>query len=247
VVLRSDPARRQSGPHRPDGPPPPPSCACSRPSWPWAFKEIEVGFSRAPAGPTFGLSLRHLIEDDLNPRRRPPIQVPDPVPARAGSKRTYEGLRGAPRAHRPLLQLGRRWLQRRVVVPPPTRPAITRIAVDRRPALCRKPGEYAAGAPRSAYDSTRRRASRAPKLDLRRRDLQTRVMDVIEARRPTGARSSIPTLPATVENVTPPTSTAMPSSWFPPATCPNRNTVMFVVGTPTTNRGTGCGRRRVSV
>jgi 2-isopropylmalate synthase len=188
------------------------------------FKEIEVGFPSA-SQPDFDF-LRQLIEEDL---------IPDDVTIQVLTQcrpelieRTYEGLRGVPRAIVHFYN-STSVLQRRVVFRS-DRAGITRIAVDAA-RLCRKlEGTLPGTEVRYEYSPE---SFTGTELDYAV-DICTAVMDVIEP--DADRRKIILNLPATVEMYTP-NIYGDAIEWFH-RNVPNRDRVMLSLH-PHNDRGTG--------
>jgi 2-isopropylmalate synthase len=188
------------------------------------FKEIEVGFPSA-SQPDFDF-LRQLIEDDL---------IPDDVTIQVLTQcrpelieRTYEGLRGAPRAIVHFYN-STSVLQRRVVFRS-DKAGITRIAVDAA-RLCRKLEDTLPGTEvRYEYSPE---SFTGTELDYAV-EICGAVMDVIEP--DADRRKIILNLPATVEMYTP-NIYGDAIEWFH-RNVPNRDRVMLSLH-PHNDRGTG--------
>src|SRR6266850_7136175 len=188
------------------------------------FKEIEVGFPSA-SRPDFDF-LRLLIEDDL---------IPDDVTIQVLTQcrpelieRTYEGLRGAPRAIVHFYN-STSVLQRRVVFRS-DKAGITRIAVDAA-RLCRKlEGTLPGTEVRYEYSPE---SFTGTELDYAV-EICSAVMDVIEP--DADRRKIILNLPATVEMYTPHIY-GDAIEWFH-RNVPNRDRVMLSLH-PHNDRGTG--------
>jgi 2-isopropylmalate synthase len=188
------------------------------------FKEIEVGFPSA-SQPDFDF-LRQLIEDDL---------IPDDVTIQVLTQcrpelieRTYEGLRGAPRAIVHFYN-STSVLQRRVVFRS-DKAGITRIAVDAA-RLCRKLEDTLPGTEvRYEYSPE---SFTGTELDYAV-EICSAVMDVIEP--DADRRKIILNLPATVEMYTP-NIYGDAIEWFH-RNVPNRDRVMLSLH-PHNDRGTG--------
>src|SRR5437763_626155 len=188
------------------------------------FKEIEVGFPSA-SQPDFDF-LRQLIEDDL---------IPDDVTIQVLTQcrpelieRTYEGLRGAPRAIVHFYN-STSVLQRRVVFRS-DKAGITQIAVDAA-RLCRKLEDTLPGTEiRYEYSPE---SFTGTELDYAV-EICSAVMDVIEPN--AGRRKIILNLPATVEMYTP-NIYGDAIEWFH-RNVPNRVRVMLSLH-PHNDRGTG--------
>ena len=188
------------------------------------LKEIEVGFPSARQ-PDFDF-LRQLIEGDL---------IPDDVTIQVLTQcrpelieRTYEGLRGVPRAIVHFYN-STSVLQRRVVFRS-DRAGITRIAVDAA-RLCRKlEGTLPGTEVRYEYSPE---SFTGTELDYAV-DICTAVMDVIEP--DADRRKIILNLPATVEMYTP-NIYADAIEWFH-RNVPNRDRVVLSLHPPH-DRGTG--------
>ena len=187
------------------------------------FKEIEVGFPSA-SQPDFDF-LRQLIEHDL---------IPDDVTIQVLTQcrpelieRTYEGLRGAPRAIVHFYN-STSVLQRRVVFRS-DKAGITRIAVDAA-RLCRKLEDTLPGTEvRYEYSPE---SFTGTELDYAV-EICGAVMDVIE---PDTERKIVLNLPATVEMYTP-NIYGDAIEWFH-RNVPNRDRVMLSLH-PHNDRGTG--------
>ena len=188
------------------------------------FKEIEVGFPSA-SQPDFDF-LRQLIEDDL---------IPDDVTIQVLTQcrpelieRTYEGLRGAPRAIVHFYN-STSVLQRRVVFRS-DKAGITKIAVDAA-RLCRKLEDTLPGTEvRYEYSPE---SFTGTELDYAV-EICGAVMDVIEP--DADRRKIILNLPATVEMYTP-NIYGDAIEWFH-RNVPNRDRVMLSLH-PHNDRGTG--------
>ena len=188
------------------------------------FKEIEVGFPSA-SQPDFDF-LRQLIEGDL---------IPDDVTIQVLTQcrpelieRTYEGLRGAPRAIVHFYN-STSVLQRRVVFRS-DKAGITQIAVDAA-RLCRKLEDTLPGTEvRYEYSPE---SFTGTELDYAV-DICTAVMDVIEP--DADRRKIILNLPATVEMYTP-NIYGDAIEWFH-RNVPDRDRVMLSLH-PHNDRGTG--------
>ncbi len=188
------------------------------------FKEIEVGFPSA-SRPDFDF-LRQLIEDDL---------IPDDVTIQVLTQcrpelieRTYEGLRGAPRAIVHFYN-STSVLQRRVVFRS-DKAGITRIAVDAA-RLCRKLEDTLPGTEvRYEYSPE---SFTGTELDYAV-EICSAVMDVIEP--DADRRKIILNLPATVEMYTP-NIYGDAIEWFH-RNVPNRDRVLLSLH-PHNDRGTG--------
>ncbi len=188
------------------------------------FKEIEVGFPSA-SQPDFDF-LRHLIEGDL---------IPDDVTIQVLTQcrpelieRTYEGLRGAPRAIVHFYN-STSVLQRRVVFRS-DKAGITQIAVDAA-RLCRKLEDTLPGTEvRYEYSPE---SFTGTELDYAV-EICGAVMDVIEP--DADRRKIILNLPATVEMYTP-NIYGDAIEWFH-RNVPNRDRVMLSLH-PHNDRGTG--------
>ncbi|HEY3841178.1 MAG TPA: 2-isopropylmalate synthase [Bryobacteraceae bacterium] len=188
------------------------------------FKEIEVGFPSA-SQPDFDF-LRQLIEGDL---------IPDDVTLQVLTQcrpelieRTYEGLRGAPRAIVHLYN-STSVLQRRVVFRS-DKAGITRIAVDAARLCCKLEGTLSGTEVRYEYSPE---SFTGTELDYAV-EICSAVMDAIEP--DADRRKIIVNLPATVEMYTP-NIYADAIEWFH-RNVPNRDRVVLSLH-PHNDRGTG--------